>query len=107
MSKKFYFKQFNFACHLFAISLNIKRVYLTPIRWYPAGSGAMAMKANSAFTKVRLFSEHNPRCRDEVCVFFSPSRLGYLIRYIFTNPSTRAGYDTRSIFKWSLTGFNS
>ena len=26
---------------------------------------------------------------------------------IFTNPSPRAGYDTRSIFKRSLTGFNS
>ena len=26
---------------------------------------------------------------------------------IFTNPSTRAGYDTRSIFKRSLTGLNS
>ena len=26
---------------------------------------------------------------------------------IFTNPSTQAGYDTRSIFKWSLTGLNS
>ena len=26
---------------------------------------------------------------------------------IFTNPSTRAGYDTRSIFKLSLTGLNS
>ena len=26
---------------------------------------------------------------------------------IFTNPSTRAGYDTRSIFKQSLTGLNS
>ena len=26
---------------------------------------------------------------------------------LFTNPSTRAGYDTRSIFKRSLTGFNS
>ena len=26
---------------------------------------------------------------------------------IFTNPSTLAGYDTRSIFKWSLTGWNS
>ena len=24
--------------------------------------------------------------------------------YIFPNPSARAGYDTRSIFKWSLTG---
>ena len=26
---------------------------------------------------------------------------------IFTNPSARAGYDTRSIFQRSLTGFNS
>ena len=25
---------------------------------------------------------------------------------IFTNPSTQAGYDTRSIFKWSVTGLN-
>ena len=27
--------------------------------------------------------------------------------YIFTNPSAQAGYDTRSIFKRSLTGLNS
>ena len=27
--------------------------------------------------------------------------------FLFTNPSARAGYDTRSIFKRSLTGFNS
>ena len=27
--------------------------------------------------------------------------------YIFTKPSTRAGYDTRSIFKQSLTDLNS
>ena len=26
---------------------------------------------------------------------------------MFTNPTARAGYDTRSIFKWSLTGLNS
>ena len=29
------------------------------------------------------------------------------VEIIFTNPSARAGYDTRSIFKWSLTGLNS
>ena len=28
-----------------------------------------------------------------------------LVLFIFTNPSARAGYDTRSIFKRSLTGF--
>ena len=27
--------------------------------------------------------------------------------YIFTNPSARAGHDTRSIFNQSLTGLNS
>ena len=30
-----------------------------------------------------------------------------IILMLFTNPSARAGYDTRSIFKWSLTGLNS
>ena len=29
------------------------------------------------------------------------------VMILFTNPSTRAGYDTRSIFKRSLTGLNS
>ena len=31
----------------------------------------------------------------------------YIYIYIFTNPSPRAGYDMRSIFKQSLTGLNS
>ena len=31
----------------------------------------------------------------------------YIYIYIFTNPSARAGYDIRSIFKRSLTGLNS
>ena len=31
----------------------------------------------------------------------------YIYIYIYTNPSSRAGYDTRSIFKQSLTGLNS
>ena len=29
------------------------------------------------------------------------------IMILFTNPSARAGYDTRSVFKRSLTGLNS
>ena len=32
---------------------------------------------------------------------------GKLWKVLFTNPSARAGYDTRSIFKRSLTGLNS
>ena len=31
----------------------------------------------------------------------------YYLLILFTNPSARAGYDTRSIFKRSLTGLNS
>ena len=33
--------------------------------------------------------------------------INWLILTIFTNPSARAGYDIRSIFKRSLTGLNS
>ena len=33
--------------------------------------------------------------------------LSIYLSILFTNPSARAGYDTRSIFKRSLTGFNS
>ena len=39
-----------------------------------------------------------------LCVIF---RTVVFIFIIFTNPSARAGYDTRSIFKRSLTGLNS
>ena len=39
------------------------------------------------------------------CVNLLHSFIMWLI--LLTNPSTRAGYDTRSIFKRSLTGFNS
>ena len=31
----------------------------------------------------------------------------HCLMLLFTNPSARAGYDTRSIFKRSLTGLNS
>ena len=39
-----------------------------------------------------------------VCISLSFS-FSYI--YIYTNSSAQAGYDTRSIFKWSLTGLNS
>ena len=44
---------------------------------------------------------NSPAWRDE----FMPFSI--LVLIIFTNPSARAGYDTRSIFKRSLTGLNS
>ena len=39
----------------------------------------------------------------------SSNELNTLVsgKVLFTNPSARAGYDTRSIFKRSLTGLNS
>ena len=39
---------------------------------------------------------------------YTLEEIGYgLSLIIFINPSARAGYDTRPIFKWSLTGLNS
>ena len=35
---------------------------------------------------------------------YAQNKIQVLI--LFTNPSARAGYDTRSIFKRSLTGLN-
>ena len=60
-------------------------------------------------------------CREAVGVFYWETQIitpwgffqkifGYeilLYDLLFTNPSARAGYDTRSIFKRSLTGLNS
>ena len=40
---------------------------------------------------------------NEICIYERLIGQGVL----FTNPSARAGYDTRSIFKRSLTGLNS
>ena len=42
-----------------------------------------------------------------VCVFSIYTVYLFFIIYIFTNPCARPGYNTRSIFKWSLTGLNS
>ena len=52
---------------------------------------------------LRLFS----LCRNAVGTFYSHNRQGNNLLILFTNPSARAGYDTRSIFKRSLTGLNS
>ena len=38
-----------------------------------------------------------------MCVCVCVCACGYIL---FTNPSARAGYDTRSVFKRSLTGLN-
>ena len=47
-----------------------------------------------------------------LCDLYSIVEMGRVhvvdkIKVLFTNPPARAGYDTRSIFKRSLTGFNS
>ena len=46
----------------------------------------------------------NSNCRSCLFVWWHISLLGI---FKFTNLSARAGFDTRSIFKWSLTGLNS
>ena len=52
--------------------------------------------------------------QEEFVKFFMNRQISYikpkwqaLLYMLFTNPSARAGYDTRSILKQSLTGFNS
>ena len=53
-------------------------------------------------TITRIISECSKLAQKEY-----KSRHNWVGKVIqFTNPSTRAGYDTRSIFKWSLTGLN-
>ena len=51
----------------------------------------------------------NSQSRDTIISIKTAYHRGDFIRVIyrvlFTNPSARAGYDTRSIFKRSLTGF--
>ena len=49
-----------------------------------------------------------PRIINCLLIFILLKYEVYIILIIlFTNPSARAGYDTRSIFKRSLTGLNS
>ena len=42
-----------------------------------------------------------------ICVLYYICDCDWYAYSIFTNASSRTGYDTRSIFKWSLTGLNS
>ena len=46
-------------------------------------------------------------CNNQIFFFVMFSLAKETWDIIFTNPSTQAGYDTRSIFKRSLTGLNS
>ena len=56
-----------------------------------------------AFTKS-IRPKVNVEVRLELIPHTTISRSRTLTITIFTNPSARAGYDTRSIFKWGLTG---
>ena len=50
---------------------------------------------------------HNPAAILQTLPSVFPAEPSQSDITIFTNPSARAGYDTRSIFKRSLTGLNS
>ena len=58
--------------------------------------GDISQVCNDASVAVSLSATHRRH-----------HQLRYDSRILFTNPSARAGYDTRSIFKRSLTGLNS
>ncbi len=62
---------------------------------------------NFLFTVVNAFSVFVELTVFFYFVFFSGFFSTLLELIIFTEPSARAGYDTRSIFKRSLTGLDS
>ena len=61
--------------------------------------------ANSPEERGSILSRVVPKTQQMVLDASLLKILHYKV--LFTNPSARAGYDTRSIFKRSLTGFNS
>ena len=60
----------------------------------------MKYKTNVAYTQVNMKKKINLQ------TYRKDQETQYII-YLFTNPSARARYDTRSIVYWSLTGLNS
>ena len=59
-------------------------------------------------TKVKVRSpDGDTEYFDIVAGVLQGDTLAPYLFMLFTNPSARAGYDTRSIFKRSLTGLNS
>ena len=71
----------------------------------PNQSSNLTAKTQSANFLVVLFNRKLllPSPAKRLHIFPTEDRMLVL----FTNPSARAGYDTRSIFKRSLTGLNS
>ena len=84
----------------FVNDLRFHEVLQTTIIW-------QIMIENEEIEKIEKYSQ-NPLelCTNlYVCLWVCVCVFVWVI--IFTNPSARAGYDTRSIFKRSLTGLNS
>ena len=84
------------------------------------GSGISVLAArhdddddDDVFFRMTILSFHPVQLRDVKSgptQFQFNSSCNFLLlslKILFTNPSARAGYDTRSIFKRSLTGLNS
>ena len=93
-------------CELKAAQLNMQHIIIsrTSILWVPTGLITPPQKQPKPFVvqKVKGYLIH--------CKVIRWSRNFALVArnlILFTNPSARVGYDTRSIFKRSLTGLNS
>ena len=110
----------NLTIRLFSvISRTLVRGGLTPLQrcsqciLQPQLTGELWYKVpiliNVSFHKVIFIQNMKPTLLGTPSWFFSvPLNSLYLHTFIiFTNPSAQAGYDTRSIFKWSLTYLNS
>ena len=89
------------------------------------GAALVFIYIYSVYFSSKLVKYHRTSLFYDLFMFFSSSLVSFFVsgsngrkvalssrskcfnHILFTNPSARAGYDTKSIFKRSLTGFNS
>ena len=104
------FNLYHYNIHFRTNTLSLVHIYLSIYRtntslshllwikqYYYRSSTRMALALNNPW---RLICHKKEKTKPDFCAL----KVNLVL---FTNPSARAGYDTRSIFKRSLTGFNS
>ena len=99
--------------HLISNSSDLQTVLISCAPSYmivrnpPSSCGRHRSHSFNPSTVKVIFWYSSTRCTCYLhrCISYFDSPAGSVV--LFTNPSARAGYDTRSIFKRSLTGLNS
>ena len=105
--KKVCLSPLNPSCRL---SLSYPRCLLSCFCVYTSAGRLLLMYQGVVIDKrTSQYSTSLARLESIVCMMRGkwPYSCLFVLFILFTNPSARAGYDTRSIFKRSLTGLNS